>query len=60
MAAGRPIDKLLRENRVWGERQARYETALRRLARAALERALAHAARIDRAIKGVGPRRALG
>jgi DNA polymerase III subunit delta len=55
LAAGRAIDQLLRENRVWGERQALVKTAARRFSRAALERALAHAARIDRAAKGVGP-----
>jgi DNA polymerase-3 subunit delta len=53
--AGRSIDQLLRENRVWGERQALIKTALKRHARAALERALVHAARIDRASKGAGP-----
>ena len=55
VAAGRSIDQLLRENRVWGERQALIKTALRRHARDALERALVHAARIDRASKGAGP-----
>ncbi|MSQ50132.1 MAG: DNA polymerase III subunit delta [Betaproteobacteria bacterium] len=53
--AGRTIDQLLRENRVWGTRQALMKTALARHASAALERALLHAARIDRASKGVGP-----
>jgi DNA polymerase-3 subunit delta len=53
--AGRSIDQLLRENRVWGERQGLMKTALKRHARPALERALVHAARIDRASKGVGP-----
>ena len=52
---GRAIDQLLRENRVWGERQGLMKTALKRHARAALERALVHAARIDRASKGAGP-----
>ena len=55
LEAGRAIDQLLRENRVWGERQALLRTAAERLPRAALERALAHAARIDRAAKGAGP-----
>ena len=53
--AGRSIDQLLRENRVWGERQGLMKTALKRHARPALERAIVHAARIDRASKGVGP-----
>jgi DNA polymerase III subunit delta len=51
---GRALDQLLRENRVWGERQGPVKAALRRHSRAALERALLHAARIDRASKGVG------
>lgn len=55
LEAGRQIEPLLRENRVWGERQALLRTAARRYQRAMLERALAHAARIDRATKGVGP-----
>ncbi len=53
--AGRAIDQLLRENRVWGERQASTKAALRRHSRRALEGAVLHAARIDRASKGVGP-----
>jgi DNA polymerase-3 subunit delta len=50
--AGRPLEMLMRENRVWGPRQATFRTATRRLSRAALERATLHCARIDRAIKG--------
>jgi DNA polymerase III subunit delta len=53
--AGRAMDQLLRENRVWGERQGLMKTALRRHGLAAIERALVHAARIDRASKGAGP-----
>jgi len=53
--AGRSIDQLLRENRVWGERQGLMKAASKRHARPALERALVHAARIDRASKGAGP-----
>lgn len=55
LEAGRQIEQLLRENRVWGARQALIRTAAKRYQRATLERALAHAARIDRATKGVGP-----
>ena len=55
LEAGRQIEQLLRENRIWGERQAPVRTAAKRYPRATLERALAHAARIDRATKGVGP-----
>jgi DNA polymerase-3 subunit delta len=54
LAAGRQIEQLMRENRVWGERQAPMRAAARRIAPPALARALAHAARIDRAAKGVG------
>ncbi len=54
LAAGRALDALLRENRVWGARQAAMRAASRRYAPAALERALARAAHVDRAIKGVG------
>ncbi len=52
-AEGRPLEALLRENRVWGPRQALAKSAMRRLPAAAIERALAQAALIDRAIKGV-------
>jgi DNA polymerase-3 subunit delta len=52
--AGRPMDVLLRENRVWGARQAAMRGAARRHARRTLEGALARASAIDRAIKGVG------
>jgi len=52
--AGRPIEALLRENRVWGPRQATMRSAARRHARRALESALIRASAIDRAIKGVG------
>ena len=52
-AEGRPLEALLRENRVWGPRQALIKAAMRRLSVAAIERALSHAALIDRAIKGV-------
>ena len=54
LEAGRPIETLLRENRVWGPRQATMRGAARRHARRALEEALARASAIDRAIKGVG------
>jgi DNA polymerase III subunit delta len=53
-AAGRAVDDLLRENRVWGPRQRPMKAAATRVAPQAVQRALAHAARIDRAIKGVG------
>ena len=50
---GRPVEALLREQRVWGSRQGAVQSALGRHSRARLETALAHAARVDRAIKGV-------
>lgn len=53
-AAGRPLDDLLRENRVWGARQRPMKGAAARVKPAAVQRALAHAAAVDRAIKGVG------
>src|SRR5436190_5237817 len=53
--AGRALDQLLRENRVWGERQGLIKSALKRYTRSAIERSLVHAARIDRASKGAGP-----
>jgi DNA polymerase III subunit delta len=54
-SAGRSVDELLRENRVWGPRQRPMKAAAARVSPRTVERALAHAARIDRAIKGVGP-----
>jgi DNA polymerase-3 subunit delta len=53
LESGRPIDALMREQRVWGSRQGPVQGALRRYARAHVEAALSSAARIDRAIKGV-------
>lgn len=53
LARSRPLEPLLRENRVWGARQALFKSALRCFPPAALETALLHAARIDRVIKGV-------
>jgi DNA polymerase-3 subunit delta len=55
VAAGRPLEQLFRENRVWGSRQAAFRSALARFAHRALEEAVIGAAAIDRAIKGVGP-----
>ena len=54
VAAGRAVDDLLRENRVWGARQRPMKAAAARVKPAAVRRALAHAAALDRAIKGVG------
>jgi DNA polymerase-3 subunit delta len=54
-ASGRPVDELMRENRIWGPRQRPMKAAAGRVRPQAVQRALAHAAGIDRAIKGVGP-----
>ena len=54
LVTGRNVADLLREARVWGDaRQRLVGTAARRMAREALEAALAHAAAIDRMIKGL-------
>jgi len=54
LAAGRNVAELLREARVWGDaRQRLVGAAARRMAREALEAALAHAAAVDRTIKGL-------
>ncbi|PHV12633.1 DNA polymerase III subunit delta [Chitinimonas sp. BJB300] len=51
---GGNLQQLYRENRVWGEKQKRYPAALDRLKASQLKAALAHAADIDRIVKGVG------
>jgi len=56
VAGGRPLEALMRENRVWGPRQALVRGALNRFAPEALERSLLQAAVVDRAIKGVARR----
>jgi DNA polymerase-3 subunit delta len=54
LAEGRNPADLFRECRVWGEaRQRLVGAAARRMARGALEAALAHAAAVDRTIKGL-------
>ena len=53
MESGRSVDAALREQRVWGARQGSVQGALRRYARIQIENALATAAQVDRAIKGV-------
>ena len=52
--AGKPIDALLKEAKVWGPRAMPVKKALQRLSTAALEAALQHAGRIDRLAKGIG------
>jgi DNA polymerase-3 subunit delta len=56
LAGGRPLEALMRENRVWGPRQALVRGALSRFAPEALQRSLLQAAVVDRAIKGVARR----
>ncbi|HSD40926.1 MAG TPA: DNA polymerase III subunit delta [Burkholderiales bacterium] len=54
LAEGRSPADLCRESRVWGEARQRLVTAAaRRMAREALDAALAHAAAVDRTIKGL-------
>jgi DNA polymerase-3 subunit delta len=54
LEARQPLDMLLKEARVWGARQALFKSALKRLDSARASAALAHAARIDRLVKGIG------
>lgn len=53
LAAGRQVDQLLRENRVWRPREAAFRVALGRIPRDKLRPALARCALIDRMIKGL-------
>jgi DNA polymerase-3 subunit delta len=54
MAQGENLQQLYRNNRVWGDvRQRLVNEAARRMKPAALGRALRHAARIDRTVKGL-------
>ena len=52
--AGRPVDQLLKDAKVWGPRAIAVRKALQRLNTAALEAALQHAGRIDKLVKGIG------
>jgi DNA polymerase III subunit delta len=52
-AGGRAVNDLMREQRVWGPRQALVQRALRRVRLSEAQQALAQAARVDRMIKGV-------
>ena len=54
MDAGRPLEQLLKDAKVWGPRATPVKKALQRLSTAALEGALQHAGSIDRMIKGIG------
>lgn len=52
--AGKPLDLLLKEAKVWGPRQQIVKKALQRLSTATLEAALKQSAHIDKLIKGIG------
>ena len=54
MDAGKPVDMLLKDAKVWGPRAVPVKKALQRLSTAALEAALQHAGQIDRLAKGIG------
>ena len=54
VAQGRPVDALLKEARVWGQRQSLFRSALQRIDAAQATAALTAAARIDRLVKGIG------
>jgi DNA polymerase-3 subunit delta len=53
LAAGRPLQQLTREARVWGRRAELMPKSVRRFTLRELEDALLHAARVDRMIKGL-------
>jgi DNA polymerase-3 subunit delta len=54
IAEGGSLDALLKEARVFGARQGPFKRALQRIDLRRVQRALAHAASIDRMIKGIG------
>jgi DNA polymerase-3 subunit delta len=51
---GQPLDGLLKDANVWGPRQSLIKRALQRIGASRANAALAHAAQIDRIIKGLG------
>jgi DNA polymerase III, delta subunit (EC 2.7.7.7) len=53
LEARQPLTELLKEARVWGSRQVQIRQALQRVNGGRARAALAHAARIDRMIKGL-------
>jgi DNA polymerase-3 subunit delta len=52
--AGKGVDQLLKDAKVWGPRAVPVKKALQRLTTTVLEAALQHAGRIDRLAKGIG------
>jgi len=55
VAEGHPVDRAIDVCKVWKRRQPAIRAAQRRFSPAAVNLAVAHAARIDRASKGAGP-----
>ncbi len=54
MDAGKSVDILLKDAKVWGPRAIPVKKALQRLSTVALEAALQHAGQIDKLVKGIG------
>ena len=54
LKARQPLDMLLKDARVWGARQALFKRAVQRIDGDRANAALAHAAGIDRMVKGIG------
>ena len=52
LAEGQPLDLLLKDARVWGQRQSLFKRAVQRIGLKQSCLALSHAARIDAMIKG--------
>jgi DNA polymerase-3 subunit delta len=55
VAAGRHIDQLLKDARIWGARLVPFKKAVQRIGVDQTREALRLAARIDRLVKGIGP-----
>ena len=53
LAQGRPLSALLKECRIWGQKERMMEAALRRASLPLLESALQQAAQVDKMIKGL-------
>ncbi|SMC28969.1 DNA polymerase III, delta subunit [Andreprevotia lacus DSM 23236] len=51
---GLPMPQLMKDNRIWGNKQRLIDGALGRVKASTLRAALAHAGEIDRLVKGVG------
>jgi len=54
LKAGKPIDAVLKDARIWGARQALFKRTLQRIDEITTNKAVTHAAQIDRMIKGIG------